>query len=77
MLRIERRLGRRKRGEKEHAVRMCVECESGGMAESYGPETTCPLNGWSLWKVITGQMALIPELFWRATASHFVLMMWS
>lgn len=26
-------------------VRMCVDSESGGMAGSFGPETTCRLTG--------------------------------
>ena len=56
---------------------MWVDSVSGGMAGSYGPETTCTLTGWGLWKVVTGRMAMMPGLFWRAMASYFVLMIWS
>ena len=58
-------------------MRMCVDCKSGGMARSYGLQTTCTMTGWSLSKVVTGWMALISGLFRRATASYSVLMMWS
>ena len=53
-------------------MRMCVDCESGGMAGSYGRESTCRLTDWSLWKVVTGQMALMAGPLRRATASYFV-----